>query len=169
MISCIEIALKPELNDAHASALIKKADAYFGIHIQSARCIDIVTIEAYMSQADLVRVKDEILTNPVTQISGLRPLYMDFDWCIWIGFRPGVRDNPGATPMEAVTDLLGRTFGPKEGIYTSRRYCLKGESVTLEEVELLAKDCSPTLLSSSLDFFKGCMDPDIGAGVKPPG
>ena len=135
MISCIEIALKQELRDAEASSLKKKADSYFGINIESARCIHIVTIESDLDKGGLNRIKDEILTNPVTQVSSLRPLDIEFDWCIWIGFRPGVKDNAGATAMEAITDVLGKTFGGDEGIYTSKRYCLKGETLTRQGVE----------------------------------
>jgi hypothetical protein len=49
----------------------------------------------------LKRIRTEIVTNPVTQVSSLQPLDVDFDWIIWVGFRPGVRDNPGATALEA--------------------------------------------------------------------
>ncbi len=79
MISCIEIALKQELRDAEASSLKKKADSYFGIKIASARCIHMVTIESDIDRQGLDRVKDEILTNPVTQVSSYEPLCMDFD------------------------------------------------------------------------------------------
>ena len=78
MISCIEIALKKELRDAEASSLKKKADSYFGINIQEARCINIVTIESDLDSHQLEKIKDEILTNPVTQVSSLKPLDIDF-------------------------------------------------------------------------------------------
>ena len=110
MISCIEIALKQELRDAEASSLKKKADSYFGIKIESARCVHLVTIESDLDGEKLDRVKEEILTNPVTQISSLQPLDIDFDWCIWIGFRPGVKDNAGATAMEAIGCAYVRFF-----------------------------------------------------------
>ncbi len=112
MIACIEIALKQSLRDAQASSLIKKAASYFGIHIQSARSVHLVTIESDLKTSDLERVRQQIFTNPVTQVSSLSPLDIDFHWCIWIGFRPGVKDNPGATAMEAIEDLLGKSFRP---------------------------------------------------------
>ena len=73
MIFCIEIALKKELRDAEGTSLIKKADSYFGIKIQEARCVNIVTIESDLDQSQLEKVKDEIFTNPVTQVSSLKP------------------------------------------------------------------------------------------------
>jgi phosphoribosylformylglycinamidine synthase len=168
MISSIEVALKKELRDAEASSLIKKARSYFGITIQEARCINIVTIESDLDQGRLERVKDEIFTNPVTQVSSLNPLDIGFHWCIWVGFRPGVKDNPGATAMEAIQDHLGKSFRPDEGIYTSKRYCLKGDTLVRKDVEKLA---SELLSNSIIQQFKvfpiEAWDKDMGADVKP--
>ncbi|MCK5683554.1 phosphoribosylformylglycinamidine synthase, partial [bacterium] len=135
MICSIEIALKKELNDAKGTALKKKADSYFGITIDDARCIDIVTIEAGLDQNQLEKVKDEIFTNPVTQVSSLNTLDIKFDWCIWIGFRPGVKDNAGATAKEAVQDHLGITFKTGEDIYTSQRFCISAKGLKIEDVQ----------------------------------
>jgi phosphoribosylformylglycinamidine synthase subunit PurSL len=168
MISSIEIALKKELRDAEASSLIKKARSYFGITIQEARCINIVTIESDLDQDQLKLVKDEIFTNPVTQVSSLNPLDIGFHWCIWVGFRPGVKDNPGATAMEAIQDHIGKSFGPDEGIYTSKRYCLKGETLVLEDVEKLASELlSNSIIQQFKVFSIEAWDKDMGADVKP--
>ena len=140
MRSCLEIALTPQLVDAEAQSLIKKARDYFNIGIEAGRCIHLVTMEADLSPDALARVKDEIFTNPVTQISSLSPLELDFDWCIWVGFRPGVKDNAGSTAMEAISDLLKRDFLPGEGIYTSKRYCLTGADLTKSDVEKIADE-----------------------------
>ena len=158
MISCIEIALKQELRDAEASSLKKKADSYFGINIASARCIHMVTIESDIDRPGLDRIKDEILTNPVTQVSSLTPLDIAFDWCIWIGFRPGVKDNAGATAMEAVSDVLGKTFGKEDGIYTSKRYCLKGDTLTRDAVEIVARQLlSNPIIQQFKIFFSNAL------------
>jgi phosphoribosylformylglycinamidine synthase subunit PurSL len=168
MIACIEIALKPSLRDAQAASLIKKAADYFKIPVQSARTIHMLTIESDLTPADLERVRQEIFTNPVTQMSSLSPLDIDFHWCIWIGFRPGVKDNPGATAMEAIEDLLGKSFGPDEGIYTSKRYCLTGETLTRSQIETLAKEllANPIIQQYKI-FSKAEWHPVKGADVKP--
>lgn len=142
----IEIALKNNINDAKAASLIQKAKTYFDINIKTARCINILTIESDISKEQLIRIKDEIFTNPVTQISSLTALDIDFDWCLWIGFRPGVKDNAGDTAIEAVEDFLKKKFGQDQGIYTSERYCLKGESLIYEDIHTLASE----LLSNSI-------------------
>jgi phosphoribosylformylglycinamidine synthase subunit PurSL len=168
MIACIEIALKPSLRDAQAASLINKAASYFKIDIQSARTVHMLTIESDLKTADLERVRQEIFTNPVTQVSSLSPLDIDFHWCIWIGFRPGVKDNPGATAMEAIEDLLGKSFGPEEGIYTSKRYCLTGDTLTRSRVETLAKELlSNPIIQQFKIFSKQDWHPVKGADVKP--
>ncbi len=168
MISSIEIALKEELRDAEASSLKKKAASYFDIQIETARCINIVTIESDLNPAQLGVAKDEIFTNPVTQVSSLTPLDIDFDWCIWIGFRPGVKDNAGATAVEAIKDHLGKTFGKDEGVYTSKRYCLKGDSLTRESVEKMASELlSNSIIQQFKTFSIKDWDMSVGANVKP--
>ncbi|MGD9231177.1 MAG: phosphoribosylformylglycinamidine synthase, partial [Desulfobacterales bacterium] len=108
----LEIALKSDLFDAEGNGIRKKAKNYFGIDLDSIRCIHIVTIDAHLSEDQLKTIQREIFTNPVTQISSFDPLDLEFDWTIWVGYRPGVRDNPGSTALEAVEDILGITFGP---------------------------------------------------------
>ncbi len=168
MISCIEIALKKELRDAEGLSLLRKAESYFKIIIQEARCIHIVTIESDLDKKALNRAKDEIFTNPVTQVSSLDPLDIEFDWCIWVGFRPGVKDNPGATAMEVIQDHLGKSFGPDEGIYTSKRYCLKGPGLVRQDVEKLAAELlSNSIIQQFRIFSKDQWDKTKGADVKP--
>ena len=141
----LEIALRPELLDAEGDGIRRKAKDYFGLDIYSIRTIYVVTIDANLSENQLKTLQTEIFTNPVTQLSSFDPLSIEFDWSIWVGFRPGVRDNPGSTAVEAVEDLLNIRFAPDEGIYTSKRYCLKGTGLNFEAVntiagELLAND-----------------------------
>jgi phosphoribosylformylglycinamidine synthase len=141
----LEIALKSDLFDAEGNGIRKKAKDYFGIDLDSVRCVHIVTIDADLAQNQLKTIQAEIFTNPVTQISSFDPLDLEFDWTIWVGYRPGVRDNPGSTALEAVEDILGITFGPGQAIYTSKRYCLKGNGLTEKDMskiaaELLAND-----------------------------
>lgn len=169
MISCIEIALKPELADAEAESLKKKALDYFNINIKAARSINLVTLEADLDHAQLKVIKDQILTNPVIQISSLKPLLIDFDWCIWIGLRPGVRDNPASTALEAVEDILKLKFKPGQGIYTSKRYCLTGENLVRADIEKIAgRLLSNPIIQQWKVFSKKEWDIDTGAGLEVP-
>lgn len=134
----IEIALKADLFDAYGEGIRQKAKNYFGISLKAVRIINIITIDADLSAAQCRLVKDEAFTNPVTQIASLKSLNIDFDWIIWIGYRPGVKDNPGSTAVEAIEDILRVKFAPDEAVYTSKRYCLKGADLTFTEVEQIA-------------------------------
>ena len=141
----LEIALKPELFDAEGAGIHQKADHYFGITFDQVRTIQVITIDADLSPTQLETIQTELFTNPVTQISSFDPLPIDFDWTIWVGFRPGVRDNPGSTAEEAIEDLLGIRFKSGEAVYTSKRFCLVGRSLAEKDVgkiaaELLAND-----------------------------
>ena len=162
----LEIALKPELFDAEGDGIRQKAKEYLGIELIDVRTIHVLTFEASLSTEQLKTIQTEIFTNPVTQVSSYQPLNIQFDWTIWVGYRPGVRDNPGSTAAEAVEDILGMTFGPKEAIYTSKRYCLKGPNLTGEDTdkiagELLANDIIQQWNIIPIDEWA----PDEGIGI----
>jgi phosphoribosylformylglycinamidine synthase len=134
----IEITLKPELYDAEGEGIRSKAKNYFQIEAEQIRTVQIVTIDAQLSPQKLKAVQDQIFTNPVTQISSAKPLPLKFDWIIWVGYRPGVKDNPGSTAREAIEDLLKIRLTDQEAVYTSKRYCLTGSSLTRRQVEKIA-------------------------------
>ena len=141
----LENTLKPDLFDAEGEGVRRKARHYFGIEIKQVRTINVLTIDANLTVHQLNTIQTEIFTNPVTQISSYKPLSVEFDWIIWVGYRPGVKDNPGSTAVEAIEDTLGIKFKQDEDVYTSKRYCLKGKGLTAEDVdkiagELLAND-----------------------------
>jgi phosphoribosylformylglycinamidine synthase len=145
MAARLEIALKDHLTDAEGEGIRQKALDYFGMKLLRVRSIHILTIDAELSHAKLKQIQTEIFTNPVTQLSSFEPLNFPFDWTVWVGYRPGVRDNPGSTAVEAVEDLLGIRLAPNEAIYTSRRYCIEGGELVAADLdkiagELLAND-----------------------------
>ncbi len=165
----IEITLKEELLDAEGEGLRAKAGHYFGIELLRVRTVHIVTLDARFTPAQVDRVRREIFTNPVTQVSSLTPLDLAFDWIVWVGFRPGVRDNPGATAVEAVEDLLGLRLQAGEAVYTSKRYCLQGRNLTRQDAEriagqLLAND----IIQQWAVFDRTQWDPATGVGMVVP-
>jgi phosphoribosylformylglycinamidine synthase len=165
MPSRIEITLRPELFDAEGDGLRRKALDYFGIQSDAIRTVHIVTIDADLSDQKIDRARSEIFTNPVTQISALKPLALEFDWIIWIGFRPGVRDNAGATAVEAMEDLLGIKFGSGEAVYTSRRYCLKGSTLRREDADKIAAQLLANGIIQQWKIYgRQDWDPQLGTG-----
>ena len=105
MISRLEIRLKDELTDPEGRNIKRKAADYFGIKIDDIRVIKVLTIDAELNLDQLEKIRQDIFTNPVTEVSSFSPIAKSFDWLIWVGFRPGVRDTAGSTAMEAIEDL----------------------------------------------------------------
>jgi phosphoribosylformylglycinamidine synthase II len=162
----LEIALKPELFDAEGDGVRRKANHYFGIEITRIRSIQVVTIDANLSKDQLKTIQTDIFTNPVTQVSSYAPLDIEFDWTIWVGFRPGVRDNPGSTAAEAVEDILNIKFGPDQAIYTSKRYCIEGKGLSFENINAIAGELLANNIIQQWKIFPADKwDPAIGTGI----
>jgi phosphoribosylformylglycinamidine synthase len=139
MVSRLEIRLKKELVDAEGMNLRRKAKDYFGFEIEDIRVIKVLTIDADLDDNQLEMIRSEIFTNPVTEESSFSPIAKGFDWLIWVGFRPGVRDTAGSTAIEAVEDLLDIRFRPHESVYTSKLYEIWGR-LSQEQAAKIAKE-----------------------------
>jgi len=144
MVSRLEIRLKKDLTDAEGMGVRRKAREYFGFEVNDIRVIRVLTIDAELTADQLERIRTQIFTNPVIEESSFSPMAINFDWLIWIGFRPGVRDTAGSTASEAIEDLLGMKFGPDQAAYTSKLYEIRGgvfeDQVRKIAGELLAND-----------------------------
>ncbi|MEI6263256.1 MAG: AIR synthase-related protein, partial [Deltaproteobacteria bacterium] len=165
----LEITLKPGLFDAEGHGIRNKTLHYFGINIDAVRTIQVITIDAALTPDQLIKVQTEIFTNPVTQVSAFTPLPLDFDWTIWVGFRPGVKDNAGSTAVEAVEDVLGIKLNPGEAIYTSKRYCFKAMDMTDVQADTLARELlANDIIQQWRIYSKFNWNPDIAIGMMIP-
>jgi len=165
MPSRLETSLKSELFDAEGEGLRQKAKNYFGIKIDRIRTVHVLTIDADLSDNQLKTIQTEIFTNPVTQLSSFDPLPMEFDWTIWVGYRPGVRDNPGSTAVEAIEDILGFKLGSDEAVYTSKRYCVTGTGLSAKDMEKIAGELlANDVIQQWKIFSRANWDPRIGVG-----
>ncbi|MBU1711653.1 MAG: phosphoribosylformylglycinamidine synthase [Proteobacteria bacterium] len=136
----LEIALKSEMFDAEGEGICHKAKNYFSIELSKVRTISVITIDAALTDDQLKMIQTAIFTNPVTQISSYDPLPAKFDWIIWVGYRPGVKDNPGSTAVEAIEDILGISFSNEDAVYTSKRYCVSGYNLVRQDIERIASE-----------------------------
>ncbi len=165
----LEITLKPDLLDAEGESIRKKTRNYFGIDLVSVRTIQIITIDASLTSDQLATIQTDIFTNPVTQISAWTPLLLPLDWAIWVGLKPGVRDNPGSTAVEAIEDVLGMTLKPGEAIYTSRRYCIQAEGLTREHADTIAASLLANDIIQQWQVYPASdWDPSVGVGFRIP-
>jgi phosphoribosylformylglycinamidine synthase len=166
MSARLEITLKPDLFDAEGAAICRKANDYFGLGLESVRTVSILTLDSDLTMDQLEATRTEIFTNPVTQISSYTPLVIDFDWVLWVGYRPGVRDNPGSTAEEAVQDLLRIDLKPGEAIYTSKRYCLKGGDLSFDDADRIARELlANDIIQEWRVFSRDDWDSETGVGI----
>ncbi len=168
MVSRLEIRLRKELKDAEGVGIRKKSREYFGFEVNEIRVIRVLTIDTDLNQDQLERIRTEIFTNPVIEESSYSPLADKFDWLIWVGFHPGVRDTAGSTAAEAVEDFLGIKFGHGQAIYTSKLYEINGnldeDQVNKIAGELLANNIIQQWKVYSADNW----EPDSGVGFLVP-
>jgi phosphoribosylformylglycinamidine synthase II len=168
MVHRLEIALKESLIDAEGAGVKRKAADYFGFDVEGIRVIRVLTIDADLSKAQLELARTQIFTNPVTEVSSFQPLAADFDWLIWVGFRPGVRDTVGSTAVEAIEDLLKTAFKSHEGIYTSKIYVIKGK-LTQDQAETVAKEIlANDIIQQWKVYSRDAWDTEAGSGLVVP-
>ncbi len=123
----IEVGLKDGVRDARGERVRREIREHLGINLASVRTIDVYTVDAALSEAEVMAAVHGPFSDPVIQeVAVDRPLAADFDILIEVGYRPGVTDNVGRTGREAIQYLTGRPFTADEGVYTSVQYLLKG-------------------------------------------
>lgn len=140
MAERIEISLKDHLFDPEGAGLCRRIKEYFGWHVGRARVIHVLTLDTTLTAEELDSVRREVFTNPITQVSACHSLAGDFDWAVWIGFRPGVRDTAGSVAIEAISDFVGRSLGKDEAAYTSKLYLLSDARLQRVQVQTIARE-----------------------------
>jgi len=165
MVSRLEIRLKKELMDAEGLSIKRKAKDYFGLGVDDIRVIRILTIDADLDHNQLEMIRIHLFTNPVIEESSFSPMAQGFNWLIWIGFRPGVRDTAGSTAVEAIEDLLKIRFKSDESAYTSKLYVIRGKLLK-NQVEKIASDIlANDIIQQWRIYSKDEWDPDEGVGL----
>ena len=138
MTKRLEIALIGDIRDPEGEALTSRAREYFDLPVAAARTIHILMMDVGLTDEQFETARTEIFTNPVTQVSSFSPLAEQFDFAVWVGLRPGVRDNEGATAREALEDYFKLRLSPGEAVYSSRLFLLTGPDLTREHAEAAA-------------------------------
>ncbi|MCX7822499.1 MAG: phosphoribosylformylglycinamidine synthase subunit PurQ [Syntrophobacterales bacterium] len=177
MLKRLEIALKPGILDAEGERIRRKVRDYFGWNIPFGdlstygpiRVIQVITFESHLNDDEYEAVRRDIFTNPVTQISSFSPLtnpaVTPFQWVIWVGFRPGVRDTAGSVALEAVASYLRRRLPPEDAAYTSRIYEIRTGDLNRLQVETIAKELLANELIQQWRIFSSDeWDPQEGIG-----
>ncbi len=167
MLKRLEIAFKKGLRDAEGERIKGKVSNYFGWDV-NIRTIHVITFDLDLSEEEFESIRKNIFSNPVIHISSFKPLsnpMIDpFEWIIWVGFRPGVRDTAGSVAIEAISDYLGRPINGG-GAYTSKIYEIKTGDLNFEQVETITKELlANELIQQWKIIHKNQWDPEEGIG-----
>lgn len=142
MLARIQVGLKPAFRDSFGETTATSIKNDLGLAVDSVRTIKVFTVEADISDDQLLAAAQGPYSDPVTQDYSLGPLALDwdykFDWLIEVGFRPGVTDNEGRTAASALELMLGRKLERSEAVYTSTQFLISG-SLSADDVETIAK------------------------------
>jgi phosphoribosylformylglycinamidine synthase subunit PurSL len=162
----LEIGWRPELTDAEGEGVRRKAREYFGLKVDRVRVLRVLMLDLDLAPEELEAIRTGVFTHPVTQVSDFAPLAQDFDWAIWVGFKPGVRDTAGAVAKEAIAAFLRRVLPPEAAVYTSKLFLFSGRRLTTAQMsqvarELLAND----MIQEFRIFSRKQWDPAAGVGI----
>ncbi len=123
----IEVGMKPGSIDPAGLDVKHRIAEDLDIHVGEVRVVDVYTVNADLNREELDRVRTELFTDPVIQVSALdKSLLANYDYAIEVGFRPGVTDNVGKSSAEGVADTLGRSLAIDEAVYKSTIYAISG-------------------------------------------
>ncbi|HSH13779.1 MAG TPA: AIR synthase related protein, partial [Desulfurivibrionaceae bacterium] len=142
MLARIQVGLKLSLKDSFGDNTARRIGTDLHLPVTGVRTIKVFTIDAEITEEQLLQAAAGPFCDPVTQEWSLSPLALkwdlDFDWVIEVGFRPGVTDNEGRTSAQALELLLGRKLTGGEAVYTSVQYLLSGR-ISRSEAEAIAR------------------------------
>ena len=124
----IEVGYRNGVRDPRGERVVREALELAGIMLQSVRTVSVYTVDITLTEQELEKIASGPFTDPIIQEYAVgRPVGGVFDLLIEVGYRPGVTDNAGRSAGEAVSQLLGRSLEPHEGVFTSIQYQIHGD------------------------------------------
>ncbi len=165
----IVVGLLDGVKDARGERVRREIREHLGIEVEQVRTLDVYTVDASLSDAEIEAIAAGPFSDPVIQEYSInRPLARDFDVLIEVGFRPGVTDNVGRTARGAIQYLTGRPLADGEAVYTSVQYLLKG-NVDKQLAERIASGFLGNGLIQRWDIVTaGEFDPQKGVRITLP-
>jgi phosphoribosylformylglycinamidine synthase len=163
MANRIVVGLKDGVRDARGERVRQEIYHHLGIELDSVRTLDVYTVDADLSAAELESAAAGPFSDPVIQkFSVDKALAHDFDVLVEVGFRPGVTDNTGRTAREALEYILGRKLQEHEAVYTSVQYLLNGNVDKTRAEEIAAGVLANGLIQRWTIVSREEFDPEAG-------
>ncbi|MCK4502232.1 MAG: phosphoribosylformylglycinamidine synthase subunit PurS, partial [Desulfuromonadales bacterium] len=165
----IVVGLKDGVKDARGERVQRELKENLKIDLQSVRTLDVYTVDAELSDAEVKQAAAGPFSDPVIQEYAInQPLASDFDMLIEVGFRPGVTDNTGRTAKEAIQYLTGRPFAAGEAVYTSTQYLFTGLTDKSIAEKVTADFLANGLIQQWTILTSDELDPQVGVPVSIP-
>jgi len=97
----IEVSLKPGVRDARGERIKREIEHFLHLPISKVETIDVYTVDAPLTAAELESAAAGPFSDPVIQLWSMdKPAATTgFDFAVEVGFRPGVTDTVGRTPL----------------------------------------------------------------------
>ncbi|MFO7821302.1 MAG: AIR synthase-related protein [Lentisphaeria bacterium] len=137
----LEVTPQPGADDPRGNGVTRQAQTFLGLPVEkvNSRNIYSLFVDCDSSQAEKIVAA---FANPVIEKGKVGESVPEnaFDWFITVGFRPGVTDNVARSAQSAMSDILQRSLGEEEAVYTSVEYFVKGADLDRGMVEHLARD-----------------------------
>ncbi len=130
----IEVFYKKE--DPRGSA-VKRKFATLGYSIDKVYISDNYLLDIDVNEKDIQNAA-ETLIQPVTQNYSINRPYIpdNFDYCIEVGFLPGVTDNVSHTVRESLEDFFKKKFDSEKSVFYTTCYFFSGkfDSATIHSI-----------------------------------
>ncbi|NLV66789.1 MAG: phosphoribosylformylglycinamidine synthase, partial [Spirochaetes bacterium] len=147
----IEVFYK--IHDPRGETICKKLLS-LGYNTEKVTISDNYLINAELNDGDAENIAG-LLAQPVTQTYTINSPYIPelFDYCIEIGYLPGVTDNIAATVRESIEDLLRKPLDREKSVFSTVSYFIKGFS-SREEAERACSEFYNPLIQRSRIFSR---------------
>jgi phosphoribosylformylglycinamidine synthase II len=126
----------PELTDAGGESLRKAIKSYFGMEADSVRHVQVLSIDSYLDEEARTALMERV-TNPVIHTASYEPLFHDhdLDYVLWVGFKPGVKDNLGDAGKAELRAILGDEEAERLNASSSNYFVFRGPDLTEKDIE----------------------------------
>ncbi|MFN3528014.1 MAG: AIR synthase related protein, partial [Candidatus Altarchaeaceae archaeon] len=141
--------IKRNLRDKRGENLMKKINRDLGINIRSLRIVNCYLIDTNneIEEKILKEIARNVLTDKIIEKFEInKPFIKDFDYIVWIYFKPGVTDNVGRTSKIAIQDYLKNRIKFDFDVYYSNQYFIKG--INYDEALKISKYLSNELIQN---------------------
>ncbi|MCP4728057.1 MAG: phosphoribosylformylglycinamidine synthase, partial [bacterium] len=137
----VEVSNRPDCRDVYGESVCSDIKKFLNLPVSSVKSVFVYIIDLPIDSAKKDGPVREVFVDPLTQDHSFDKLDTGkFDWCIEIGYKPGVTDSIGGTAREALSDILKVKFEHQEKVYSAKQFRLTAPEMTNETVISLAED-----------------------------